>query len=399
MRYTIILAVLVTGLTACSSNPKSTEPTSKVVAAPPTTRTELTPPGPAATINAPDAATVAALNKYLKSLELGHQQFECRPDSISMVTGRNGTRIFVVPQDLQYADGSTPEGQITVQLLELNNTEHFLRNNAQTVSGGKLLESGGSYDISMSCAGKGLQLKPGKKLSLQFPNIGDKAMEVFYGRRDKKGDMDWMPTSKSVSRKTAEDSTYMRVAVNKYRDSILAEMEVRPGHKPTMVDHDKFRGFDKVGLKLVDGHFYYVGRKVSNREYVLKKTSALDAMAVDAYASIEINQLGWLNIDKFSDWKPVEMLAQLSPNNKLATVQTFVAYIEAKSIVAKRLQFNEGAQSLNVVPGKPVKIVALSWKDGTPYASVQKMVAQTGQKIQLDLKPVTKAELDKMIAM
>jgi len=177
-------------------------------------------------------------------------------------------------------------------------------------------------------------------------------------------------------------------------------MEIRPGHKPVSIDQSKYRGYDKLGVKLVDGHFYYAGRKRSNREYLLKKGSALDAMAAEAYASIEINQFGWMNLDKFSKSQTVEMLAQLSPDSKMGTVQAFVAYTEVKSTVAKRLLFGEGkTQTLNIVPGRQVKIIALAWKDGKAHAQVQKLVAQAGQKIQLDLKPVSKEELEKLIAM
>lgn len=402
MKYQFKLTAAILVLAGCSSGTRSSDATNKtIVNTPSPTAGQIVEEHPArATTGIQDGVDATALNKYLKSLEQKPQQFVCSADSINMITGSKGTRVFVVPQDLESADGSAPKGPITVQLLEVDNAEGFLRNNAQTMSAGKLLASAGSYHISMSAGGKELRLKAGRKLALQLPNSGDKEMEIFYGKRDKEGSMDWAPVGKKLSRQTSEDSTYARVALTGYRDTLLAEMEVRPDHKPIVIDHNKFRQFEKVGVKMVDGRFYYAGRMKTTTGYVLKKVSALDAVLPGAYASIEVSQLGWLNMDKFWGVKPVEMLAQLAPNSRLSVVQTYVAYTQVKSIVAKRLLFNGmGAQTLKAIPGNPVKVIAIAWKDGKAHAQVQKLVAQEGQKIQLDLKPVSKEQLEKMIAM
>ena len=61
--------------------------------------------------------------------------------------------------------------------------------NAQTVSDGKLLESGGAYYINLSCGKERLRIKKNKSIKIEFPKISDKDMSLFDGKVDSLGNI------------------------------------------------------------------------------------------------------------------------------------------------------------------------------------------------------------------
>ncbi|HEX2898729.1 MAG TPA: hypothetical protein VHS96_03315, partial [Bacteroidia bacterium] len=73
------------------------------------------------------------------------QTFEVSNKKPSTVTGKAGTKIHVEPKNLMLPNGEPIQGKIKVHLVECTRTSELLGAGLQTVSDGKLLESGGSY--------------------------------------------------------------------------------------------------------------------------------------------------------------------------------------------------------------------------------------------------------------
>ncbi len=119
-------------------------------------------------------ADLAKLSEALKKYEEPSQIIRTSVDKPCVVTGRKGTKISINPNDLITESGK-PFGQtIEVEIKELTNQGELLRTNAQTVSDGKLLVSGGAYFIGMTSNGEQLKLKEGKTLNVQFAKLSDK---------------------------------------------------------------------------------------------------------------------------------------------------------------------------------------------------------------------------------
>ncbi len=123
------------------------------------------------------------------------QKFTVSSSKPSTVVGKAGTKIHVQPQNLSMPDGSPVISKIEVQLIECTKKSELLGAGLQTVSNGKLLESGGSYFVDMQAAGQPLKIKPGKTVEVEFPHLAKKEMELFYGAKNAAGQMNWEETA------------------------------------------------------------------------------------------------------------------------------------------------------------------------------------------------------------
>jgi hypothetical protein len=119
------------------------------------------------------------------------QTFNVSSKKPSVVTGKAGTKIHVQPKNLTMPDGSPVKGDIQVNLIECTKKSELLSAGLQTVSDGKLLESGGSYYLDMKADGQALKIKDGATVQVEFPKVSNQDMELFYGNKNAQGQMNW----------------------------------------------------------------------------------------------------------------------------------------------------------------------------------------------------------------
>ncbi|HAA20048.1 MAG TPA: hypothetical protein DCP28_15255, partial [Cytophagales bacterium] len=123
----------------------------------------------------PSPAQIAAARQEVKdmlaSIAEPVQKFTVSGESVEIIQGKHGTTVYVDPDFLETVDGSPLGERIQVELLELTSVEQMLLHNAQTVSDGQLLETGGAYHLQMSSGGRALQIKPGEQRAVQFPRL------------------------------------------------------------------------------------------------------------------------------------------------------------------------------------------------------------------------------------
>jgi hypothetical protein len=119
------------------------------------------------------------------------QHFTADENKQTIVTGKQGLKVYVNPTVLETTDGKKVQGKIDIELVELTNSEALFKSNAATISNGRLLVSGGSYFIGMYCNGQRLVVKPNQQLQIQVPKFKKGSMELFYGDRNVDGNMNW----------------------------------------------------------------------------------------------------------------------------------------------------------------------------------------------------------------
>lgn len=157
--------------------------------------------GPGSLQPLPDSA---ALGDLMKPFAPAMQTFSLSPTRPATVTGAAGTKIHVAPKDLQMPDGSPVSSPIEVSLVECTSVAELLGAGLQTVSDGRLLETGGSYYIDMRSQGQQLSLREGKSLAVEFPQNVDEGMELFYGEPNASGQMNWIPAGQDFEPASAE---------------------------------------------------------------------------------------------------------------------------------------------------------------------------------------------------
>ncbi len=236
----------------------------------------------------------AALNKFNNTL----QTFRVPTSSSSIVKGIEGTIISVDPNNLETQTGNSLGDSITIELIEMTTKKSLLLNNAQTVSNGKLLESGGAYYLNMKSSGHQLQIKEGKMIPVEFPQLINKRMDLFTGNKDSLGVINWNETDQSFVSKVSsvEESAPFTYSTDLFEDEIESQIELKEPTKPIEAkpednrlifldveegDLPELQPFNKVVFRVKDDckfdpndtiHFWYSADIVNSKiegEYVI----------------------------------------------------------------------------------------------------------------------------------
>jgi hypothetical protein len=272
-------------------------------------------------ISCGDEKELSVLDQVLLEYRITPQVFQVATDSIMQVTGKKGTTLKINPDNIDFPDGKIPTN-IRIELIELTTTEELLRHNVQTVSNGKWLISGGSFKISMFDGEKPLSLKNGKTISAVFPKIRNENMQLFYGERGEQGEMNWEPENQFF-----EEELYLGILEthnitmdtvrrsSKFRGYFIEDTFFDSLGYSSMVSHMRFfqeRGVDSllVNQDTIKGYLliappeffdYDLTNDILN-DTLQTEFSSLNysnLLITNFYKPIEINNLGWINIDAF----------------------------------------------------------------------------------------------------
>lgn len=135
------------------------------------------------------------VDKILAEISEEPQYFSAPSNKTTKVTGAEGTIIYVDPAQLETVDGSPLDSNIQIELIEMTDNSSLILNNAQTVSNGQILVTGGAYYLNMTSNGKQLKMKQGKGLDVEFPKLTEDEMALFLGERDSLGQVNWTVTA------------------------------------------------------------------------------------------------------------------------------------------------------------------------------------------------------------
>lgn len=278
---------------------------------------------------AKDKADIAILNDALKKFEEPSQIFKVAADKPNVVTGQKGTKISINPNDLITESGKPLGQNIEVELKELTNQGQLLSSNAQTISDGKLLISGGAYFIGMTSNGEQLKLKEGKNLSVQFPKLSDKEMALFYGQRNELGQMNWQKATETfkTTRPPANTQPFAD-STKKQKSDIEAIMDyVDSGYNPTPEEKEK---------NIQQRKNYIVSQKV--------------------YDEIGISKLGWINCDRFWEVEnTTELYASFNPQDSIKNANVYLVFKDMNSVIQAYYYSDKSPQFENMPIGCKIR--------------------------------------------
>lgn len=314
----------------------------------------------------------AKLNTFMQKFEEPSQVFKLPSDKIIKVTGKQGTIIRIDPADLEMENGQPIGKHIKIELKELSNRQQLLRANAQTISDGQLLISGGAFFINASSGGQKIKLKKGKTYSAEFPKLSDDEMQLYYGHQDSSGSMNWKQTDKKFADKKEpiKKSLYSEMVLtkSKSKDTIRTELK-----KSSKAEVEK-----------------------------MKKEAAMDNKL---YQAIDLDQFGWINCDRFFDPNAPRTNLQFAIENNADEVnfaKVYLIFNNVKSVVQSNY-FVEGntiekKDFTNVPVGSSVRIFAVSYYHEKIFALLtEPMKVTQNQNEKLLLKEVNEATSEKLL--
>lgn len=331
----------------------------------------------AANLNDKAVKDAAKLNNILDQFAAPSQFFEVPADRESVIKGEKGTTLFIDPQDLELVNGQKLGSTIKVELKELTSQSDLLRNNTQTVSNGKLLVSGGAYYIHITSDGEQAKLKSNATLSVAFPRITERKMELFYGTRDSLDRINWEPAGQEFAAKA--------------------------------IKKEKPRSEEVTSVKIVkselDQIFDYIendSTPYQSRSEAEKRNEVRNKLYEDVYDAIQLKALEWINVDMFLDAaNTTDLKYTFAGPAKIESANILVVFTDMNSVIQEyyfAYGKNFNAQTISGLPvGNNIKFIAYSILDDKVYAYSTKLKLKTGQSIQVELKEMGKDALRQIL--
>lgn len=319
-----------------------------------------------------------ALSSLLQQFEEPAQVFRVASTEHSQVIGRQGTVINLNPDYLETVDGESVTGEITVVLKEQTNQRELVLGNTQTVSNGRLIVSGGAYYIGMAADGKELRIKKGKSLDMEFPKVTEDEMELFYGQRDSLGQMNWQVAQQKFVKKKYKEEDF------------IAETDVFMVVFETIEGIDTIKSFSQKEFE-----------KQQKRRKMEKETREVEEKL---YESIKINQLGWINCDRFyqipPDCKTDLIIAMDNQSIDVPAAKAFLVFKKINSVLSYNYFADKDNIRFNNIPvGEDVKLIIYTAEKGNVYIHSSGFTLKKDETLTIALKKSNDKELENMLML
>jgi hypothetical protein len=294
-------------------------------------------------------------------------------DKATTVTGANGTVIHVDPNRLETVDGTPLGDNIQIELLEMTDNSSLLLNNAQTVSNGQILATGGAYYLNMTSDGKQLKMKQGKGLEVEFPKLTEKEMGLFLGESDSLGQMNWIQAQQNFENK---------------------DIEVPKEPKPKKTTKKKTYSEIDLILGYIEDKEVEPLTQEEIKEYERQKKEY--ETASKTYESVELMNFGWINCDRFwNDPSPKTDIQLIVNNDSLSGARMYAVFSDINSVMTahywKGMKYT--ASFKNIPIGKELTIMALSAKNETPYIFETTINTENDKQVQIQFVATTQTEI------
>jgi len=177
--------------------------------------------------------TIKNISALLDRLsETKDQEYKFPADENIKLTALNGTTIWIPANAFVNEKGETVTGEVTFKIEEAYSNLDIISNGLSTLSGEKLLETGGMVYMEAKADGQKLQLKEDVNLLVEMPTEKTKEeMQLFTGNPTEDG-VDWASTGQEFKTDEKDYLTYPPVPKPKYSHKTFppyeCDLDARP---------------------------------------------------------------------------------------------------------------------------------------------------------------------------
>lgn len=356
------------------------------------------------------------LKEVLREYEPATQTFKFSADSLITVEGKKGTILKIDPAVLLHQDGSPANGELEIHLLELTSKEDLLRANAQTVSNGRWLISGGAYNIQFFSEGKVLKIADGKSIAVNFPKITFQKMQLFDGIRDKKRNMNWELSNQLLENRKypviiRRDTSFMRFnyryAIDMPVDSCIFNM-LKKNYSIDEVK-EKYSYLDSIVLKndtLLGIRFNRIYSETTPSDSLFNNLMLYDAstgkylesnptakLINDVYETITINKLGWINVDGFYPEVTNRIRLKIRTDKEMDYEEIYAA--DAKNNTLLNIYENEkGIFFFDAPVGQRFTIIAFGVKGEQTFGYKKTVLIEDNSTLNITYRKTNKKKME-----
>ncbi len=309
-------------------------------------------------------------------LPLEVQHFTINPREDNRLVGNQGTVINIPAFCLELRNGSVPS-EMNVELTEVYGNGQIVNADLHTNSNGRMLETGGTINLTANANGSTAQVANEKKIDLEFP-FGEEDpaedMLVFNGRVDRAGNFDWAEPNASMNSKGSLRETF-------YINDELVSKEEYYARMQEWEDRKAEYEREKQEREQLDANY---------------ETANANGDALDAYL-LSTDELGWINCDRFYDVEEKTDLIVMVDTALRPSVR--MVFDNISSVMNGYYDPRQGTVVFRDIPvGEAVRIVGYSIVDDLPYMANRRTTISSDLKMDLLLAATTKKQMETELA-
>ncbi len=179
------------------------------------------------------------------------ESFSINANINNNIVGKQGTVLYVPAGSIIQDNGTPVYGMINLQLKEYYSPADIIASKVSTLCDGKILETGGMFDVSASQNGKQLKVKRGTSIYAAIPTRTPKQdMKLFTASTNSDGVTVWQNTNASfttaqqretllnietLTKMLLPNTEYTTTVSFEYKLPILGTRPTHPGRAPKLV--------------------------------------------------------------------------------------------------------------------------------------------------------------------
>lgn len=151
------------------------------------------------------------------------QVFTLDPSHDTIIETREGIVLAIKANSFLNAQGKTPDEPIDLEIKEAMTPYEIMKSGLNTMSGDKLLETGGMFYINARDGEENLKIDPNKPLNVNVPMNNSKSdMMLFKGERKADGTINWTDPKPMKRKLTTVDITKLNFYPEHFLDTLKA---------------------------------------------------------------------------------------------------------------------------------------------------------------------------------
>lgn len=361
---------------------------------------------------APEPDFGPGIAELLQQLCPPPQVFDIDPFKDTILKGEGGSIIHIPAKAFSNV---RPKEKIRIEFTEVITKSEMLLNNLSTSSNGRMLESGGMFKVEAFQGKRKLKLRKRKELTFYIPS--EKSLpnaQIFNGNQhDSLANINWTRTNGSSLQSTSMNDFLWCCSLGRnpqfcnfwcrmgrlfgFNDDNAAARSSRSrgGENPC----GAFTHFlEKYGVDNVEELMLAIN---SNREgeapietyeelYTYLRNEERKEMEADiakgSIRSSDLNyyifnnaQLGWINIDAFSNWDASKLTTLNIPLRPANHVDVKMVFKNRNSILPPNTYRRGNFFYKDIPKGEPVNIIATKYVNGKSYIATQDYII--GEKL------------------
>ena len=192
-----------------------------------------------------EADVLQSVTDFHEKQRKEQQVFKVNATNTGVISASKGAKLYLPSNGFITPDGRPVSGDMQVSVKEIYTPADMIFNNMPTTSNGKLLESGGEFQVVVSQNNIPLKLAPGNFIKIGIPNTGRnlQVMQVFNGIADANGEVNWVVNTKPGNFVVGDSTLFSNsnlfsdevnwINVDKFVNDPTVTFTVYPGNFPS----------------------------------------------------------------------------------------------------------------------------------------------------------------------